>query len=33
MSARAKKRKLHDALEATEENESTIKEGFRPTSD
>ena len=35
MSARAKKRKLDDALEGTvsEENDTTTKEGSRPTSD
>ena len=35
MSARGKKRKLDDALEGTvpEENDTTIKEGSRPTSD
>ena len=35
MSARAKKHKLHDALEDTvsEENENAIKEGSRATSD
>ena len=35
MSARVKKHKLHDALEDTisQENDTTIKEGSRPTSD